>query len=137
MSDIRWLLRSHALGILISAAVLLPPFAAVSQTAKSTATATATAESVLRVVPHANLTLLDPGWTSIYITRNHGYLIYDTLFALDSSGKPRPQMVDTWTESPDRLTWTFKLRYGLKWHDGQNVTAEDYVASLKRWAKRE
>ena len=133
MSDIKWLQRSQALGILISAAVLSLPSAGIAQTAKSIPTT----ESVLRVVPHANLTLLDPGWTSIYITRNHGYLIYDTLFALDSSGKPRPQMVDTWTESPDRLTWTFKLRDGLKWHDGQPVTAEDCVASLKRWAKRD
>lgn len=133
MSDIRWLQKSQALGILISVAVLLPPSVAVSQTVKSIPTT----ESVLRVVPHANLTLLDPGWTSIYITRNHGYLIYDTLFALDSGGKPRPQMIDTWSESPDRLTWTFKLRDGLKWHDGQDVTAEDCVASLKRWAKRD
>ncbi len=133
MSDIKWLRRSQALGILLSAAVLFPPTAGISQTAKSTPTT----ESVLRVVPHANLTLLDPGWTSIYITRNHGYMIYDTLFALDSSGKSRPEMVDTWTESPDRLTWTFKLRDGLKWHDGQPVTAEDCVASLKRWAKRD
>src|SRR5262249_3327929 len=93
-------------------------------------------KSVLRVVPNAPLQLLDPIWTSVYITRNHGYLIYDTLFALDSSGIPRPQMVDSWTASPDGLTWTFKLRDGLKWHDGANVTAEDCVASLQRWGKR-
>jgi peptide/nickel transport system substrate-binding protein len=93
-------------------------------------------QSVLRVVPNANLILLDPIWTSIYITRNHGYLIYDTLFALDASGEPQPQMVDSWTESQDGLTWEFKLREGLMWHDGEDVTAEDCVASLRRWARR-
>ncbi len=93
-------------------------------------------QSVLRVVPHANLTLLDPTWTSIYITRNHGYMIYDTLFAVDAEGRPKPQMVDSWTTSPDGMTWTFKLRDGLRWHDGAAVTAEDCVASLKRWGKR-
>lgn len=92
--------------------------------------------SVLRVVPHAPLVVLDPTWTSIYITRNHGYMIYDTLFAIDAEGKPRPQMVDTWTTSDDGLTWTFKLRDGLKWHDGADVTADDCIASLKRWAVR-
>lgn len=92
--------------------------------------------SVLRVVPHAPLVVLDPTWTSIYITRNHGYMIYDTLFALDAEGTPRPQMVDTWTTSDDGLTWTFKLRDGLKWHDGADVTADDCIASLKRWAVR-
>lgn len=92
--------------------------------------------SLLRVVPHAPLVVLDPTWTSIYITRNHGYMIYDTLFAIDAEGKPRPQMVDTWTTSDDGLTWTFKLRDGLKWHDGADVTADDCIASLKRWAVR-
>lgn len=92
--------------------------------------------SLLRVVPHAPLVVLDPTWTSIYITRNHGYMIYDTLFAIDAEGKPRPQMVDTWTRSDDGLTWTFRLRDGLKWHDGADVTADDCIASLKRWAVR-
>ncbi|HWK95912.1 MAG TPA: ABC transporter substrate-binding protein, partial [Pseudolabrys sp.] len=92
--------------------------------------------SLLRVVPHAPLVVLDPTWTSIYITRNHGYMIYDTLFAIDAEGKPRPQMVDTWETSSDGLTWTFKLRDGLKWHDGADVTAEDCIASLKRWSVR-
>lgn len=96
----------------------------------------AASPSVLRVVPHANLVVLDPTWTSIYITRNHGYMIYDTLFAYDAEGKVRPQMVDTWTTSPDGLIWTFKLRDGLKWHDGKPVTAEDCIASLRRWAVR-
>ncbi len=97
----------------------------------------ASAETVLRVIPHADLKNLDPIWTTAYISRNHGYLIYDTLFALDENFKPQPQMVDTWTVSDDDLVWTFKLRDGLKWHDGADVTAEDCVASLERWGKRD
>ncbi|MEM1045255.1 MAG: ABC transporter substrate-binding protein [Pseudomonadota bacterium] len=97
----------------------------------------ASAETVLRVIPHADLKNLDPIWTTAYISRNHGYLIYDTLFAMDEDFKPQPQMVDTYTVSDDKLTWTFVLRDGLKWHDGADVTAEDCIASLKRWGARD
>jgi peptide/nickel transport system substrate-binding protein len=97
----------------------------------------AAAESVLRVIPHADLKNLDPIWTTAYISRNHGYLVYDTLFAMDESFTPRPQMVEDWSTSDDGLTWTFNLRAGLKWHDGAPVTAADCVASLERWGKRD
>ena len=100
-------------------------------------TSDAFAEKVLRVIPHADLKNLDPIWTTAYISRNHGYLIYDTLFAMDESFKPQPQMVESWTTSDDKLTWTFKLRDGLKWHDGADVTAEDCIVSLQRWGKRD
>lgn len=93
--------------------------------------------STLRVAVHAPLDNLDPIATTAYITRTHGYLVYDTLFALNASYEPKPQMVDTWTVSPDEKTWTFKLRDGLKWSDGTNVTAADCVASLQRWGKRD
>jgi peptide/nickel transport system substrate-binding protein len=98
---------------------------------------TATAETVLRVIPHADLKNLDPIWTTAYISRNHGYLIYDTLFAMDESFKPQPQMVDTWEVSDDAMTWTFTLRDGLKFHDGAPVTSADVIASLERWGKRD
>ena len=91
----------------------------------------------LKVVMHSDLKILDPIWTTAYIVRNHGYLIYDTLFALDRNLQVKPQMVDTWTVSDDKLTWTFTLRDGLQWHDGAPVTAEDCVISLRRWAARE
>ncbi len=91
----------------------------------------------LRVAPHAELKVLDPIWTTAYITRSHGYLVYDTLFSMNEMLEPEPQMVDTWSLSDDKKTWTFKLREGLKWHDGTNVTAEDCVASLERWGKRD
>jgi peptide/nickel transport system substrate-binding protein len=98
----------------------------------------ASAESVLRVVPHADLKNLDPIWTTAYITRNHGYLIYDTLFAIDDKLKPQPQMVESMPEvSADGLTYTFKLREGLKWHDGSDVTTADVIPSIQRWGKRD
>lgn len=97
----------------------------------------AQSNSVLRVIPHADLKNLDPIWTTAYITRNHGYLVYDTLFSMDENFKPQPQMVDTWEVSDDKKTWTFTLREGLKFHDGQPVTAEDCIASLKRWGARD
>jgi peptide/nickel transport system substrate-binding protein len=95
------------------------------------------AEGTLRVVPHADLKNTDPIWTTAYITRNHGYMIYDTLFALDEKLQPQPQMVDTWNVSADGLRYTFTLRPGLKWHDGEPVRAADCVASIQRWGKRD
>src|SRR5688572_8127368 len=93
--------------------------------------------SVLRVIPHADLKNIDPIWTTAYISRNHGYMIYDTLFAMDANLRPQPQMVDKWEESADRKTWTFVLRDGLSFHDGKPVTADDCAASLSRWMKRD
>lgn len=91
----------------------------------------------LKVVMHSDVKVLDPIWSGAYITRNHGYMLYDTLFAMDEKFQVKPQMVDSFTTSDDGLTWTFKLRDGLEWHDGQPVTAEDCVASLKRWSARD
>jgi peptide/nickel transport system substrate-binding protein len=91
----------------------------------------------LRFVPHADLKILDPIWTTAYITRNHGYMVYDTLFALDANLQLRPQMVDRHTASRDGMKYSFTLRDGLKFHDGQPVTAEDCVMSIKRWAARD
>ena len=91
---------------------------------------------VIRSVPIGNLQIVDPIWTTAYITRNHAYMVWDTLFALDADNKPQPQMVDTWSVSDDKLTYTFTLRDGLKWHDGPPVTAADCVASLGAGAPR-
>jgi peptide/nickel transport system substrate-binding protein len=95
------------------------------------------AGGTLKIVPHADLKNTDPIWTTAYITRNHGYMIYDTLFSLDEKLQPQPQMVDTWKVSDDGLTYTFTLRPGLQWHDGAPVRAADCVASIKRWGKRD
>jgi len=90
-----------------------------------------------KVVMHSDVKILDPVFSGAYITRNHGYMIYDTLFAVDEKLEVKPQMVDQWETSPDGLTWTFTLRDGLEWHDGQPVTSEDCIASLKRWSARD
>ncbi len=97
----------------------------------------ANAEKVLRVVPHADLKNVDPIWTTAYITRNHGYMVYDTLFAADENLKIHPQMVGEYSISDDGLVYTMTLRDGLKWHDGTPVTSEDCIASIKRWGKRD
>jgi peptide/nickel transport system substrate-binding protein len=95
------------------------------------------AQSTLRMVAHADLKILDPIWSTANITRNHGYMVYDVLFALDADFKVQPQMVEKYEVSADRLTWTFILRDGLEWHDGKPVTAEDCVASIRRWGARD
>ena len=96
----------------------------------------APAETTLRVVPQAELKVLDPFWTTSQLTQAHGLMVYDQLFALDSKLVPQPQMVDRWSTSADGLTWDFTLRPGLRFSDGSEVTARDAVASLKRWAAR-
>jgi peptide/nickel transport system substrate-binding protein len=97
----------------------------------------AMAGTTIRAVMHSDLKILDPIWTTAYITRDHGYLIYDTLFAMNDQQQPQPQMVDSWHVSADKLIYTFTLRDGLKWHDGAPVTSEDCIASIKRWAARD
>src|SRR5262245_28769248 len=94
-------------------------------------------EKVLRVVPQADLEILDTVWSTAAVTRNHGYMIYDTLFGMDSRGKIAPQMVDKYEISPDKKTWTFTLRDGLEFHDGTPVTVDDVIASLERWTQRD
>ena len=87
----------------------------------------------LRFVPQAALKVFDPIWTTAYVTRNHGYLVYDTLFGSDENYQIKPQMVDRTSVSADGMKYTFTLRDGLRWHDGQPVLSEDCVESLKRW----
>lgn len=92
---------------------------------------------VLKFIPQADLRILDPIATTAYITRNHGYMVYDTLFAMDEKFQVKPQMVDKWELSKDRLTYTFTLRSGLKFHDSTPVRSADCIASIERWAKRD
>ncbi|MGY3609066.1 MULTISPECIES: ABC transporter substrate-binding protein [unclassified Bradyrhizobium] len=92
------------------------------------------AGKTITAVMHSDLRVIDPIMTTAYISRDHGYMVYDTLLATDSNFKIQPQMAD-WKVSDDKLTYTFTLRDGLKWHDGTPVTAEDCVASLQRWGK--
>jgi peptide/nickel transport system substrate-binding protein len=89
----------------------------------------------LRFVPFADLAVLDPHATTSYVTRGHALMVYDTLFGLDSSMRPQPQMLEGFTTSEDGLRWTLTLRDGLRFHDGEPVLARDAVASLARWGK--
>src|SRR5262245_39935209 len=97
----------------------------------------AMAQKVLKFIPQADLRILDPIATTGYITRNHGYMVYDTLFAINEKFEVKPQMVDKWEVSKDQLTYTFTLRDGLKFHDGAPVKSADCIASIERWAKRD
>src|SRR6266481_2814990 len=91
----------------------------------------------LRFIAGSDLRVLDPIWTTAGITRAHGYMVYDTPFALDAKFRPQPQMVGDYNISPDQLLYTFTLRDGLKFHDGEPVRGTDCVASLQRWMVRD
>ena len=123
----RWKSLTVASSVIYSALVL-----SVSPSSQ----AFAAGQKTITAVMHSDLRIIDPGFTTAYITRDHGYMVYDTLLATDANFKVQPQMAD-WRISDDKLTYTFTLRDGLKWHDGMPVTAEDCVASLKRWGKND
>jgi peptide/nickel transport system substrate-binding protein len=91
----------------------------------------------LRAVMHSDLKILDPIWTTAYIVRNHGYMIYDTLLSMDEKLAVKPQMVDKWEIGGDEVTYTFTLRDGLLFHDGQKVTTADVIASIQRWGSKD
>jgi peptide/nickel transport system substrate-binding protein len=95
------------------------------------------AEKPLRLVINVGLQVLDPIVGTSFVTRNFAYMVFDTLVAMDGKGVIRPQMLQGWQASDDGLTYTFTLRPGLEWHDGTPVTAEDCVASIKRWGGRD
>jgi len=95
------------------------------------------ATRTLKFVPQIDVPLLDPVVTSAYISRNHGFVVFDTLFGQDGAFKAQPQMVDGFTTEPDGRTWRLTLRDGLRFHDGTPVLARDCVASVNRWGKRD
>jgi len=107
----------------LSAAVLAKP--AIAQPART-----------LRFVPQGNLNNPDPVWTTTTLARNHGLMIWDTLYAVDGGLNPRPQMVEGHELRDDGRTWRFTLRDGLRFHDNEPVRSVDCVASIQRWAKR-
>lgn len=109
----------------------------VAATGGLAAPAIAQGAKVLRFVPQANLANFDPIWGTQYVVRNAAALVWDTLYGIDDQIRPQRQMVEKEEVSADGLTWTFKLRSGLKFHDGTNVTAKDVVASLARWSARD
>lgn len=94
-------------------------------------------QSVLRIVPHTDLAVVDPMWTTALITRTHGYAVFDTLYGTNANFEAQPQMVESHTLSGDHLIWTLTLRDNLLFHDGTPVTAADAVASVLRWWRRD
>src|SRR6201994_923614 len=95
------------------------------------------AARTLRFVPQADLANFDPIWGTQYVVRNAAALVWDMLYGLDSSLQPQRQMAESEDVTDDGLIWTFRLRPGLKFHDGEPVLAKDVVASLSRWAARD
>jgi peptide/nickel transport system substrate-binding protein len=116
--------------------LLLSSAAVAAATRLATPAQAAAPSNTLRFVPQADIQVLDPIASSNYNTRNFAYMVWDTLFAFDAEFRPQPQMVERWSVSEDGLTYDFTLRDGLLWHDGTPVRAQDCVASLQRWAKK-
>lgn len=109
-----------------SAAALAAPAIARAQTSR-----------VLRFVPDADLALMDPTWVTAYQTRDHGFMVYDTLFGQDQNYAPKPQMLEGYTVEADGLQWKLVLRPGLLFHDGEPVLSRDAAASIRRWMRRD
>ncbi|MCJ2054178.1 ABC transporter substrate-binding protein [Methylobacterium sp. J-070] len=101
------------------------------------ALAQGTAARTLKFIPQADLTVLDPIWTTAYVTRNHGLAVFDTLYGTDATYAAQPQMVAGHTVEDDGKLWRLTLRPGLTFHDGSPVLARDCVASIARWGKRD
>lgn len=112
---------------LLAGAQALPGFAIAQPAAART----------LRFIPQADVGTLDPIFTTAYVTRNHGLMVWDTLYGVDRNFRPHPQMVEGHVTEQDGKLWTLTLRPGLKWHDGTPVLARDCVASIKRWQRRD
>lgn len=93
--------------------------------------------SLLRYVPAADIASLDPVWTTASQTRDHAFMVYDTLYGLDEALEPQPQMVESHTVEDDGRRWTLRLRPGLLFHDNTPVLARDCVASIRRWGRRD
>src|SRR5262245_62810493 len=110
--------RTFVKGSVATAAAMSAPGLLHAQSAPAKA-------STVRAVLHGDLKIFDPIWTTANMTGNHGLLIYDTLFGLDDARNVQPQMVDKWGISDDKKTYTFTLRDGLRFHDGQAVTSSD------------
>ena len=124
--------RRTVLKTAAAAALALPSRFAIAQSANGAGT-----NKLLRYIPTADLSVLDPSWTTTQVSITHGYYVFDTLFALNSEQKPQPQMAESVSTSEDGRVWDIKLRDGLTFHDGEKVLARDAAASLKRWAARD
>src|ERR1700761_4175044 len=91
----------------------------------------------LKFIPQSDVSVIDPIWSTAYNSRNHGYMVFDTLFGMDSQYQIQPQMLAGVVTAADGRQWDLTLRDGLVFHDGTKVLAKDCVASIKRWAARD
>jgi peptide/nickel transport system substrate-binding protein len=112
-------------------------FLAAAATLAMPSLARAASATTLRFVPDADLVSLDPVWTTSYQSRDHGFLVYDTLFGLDAAYRPVPQMLEGAATEADGKVWKLTLREGLLFHDNEKVRAADCVASIRRWGRRD
>ena len=87
---------------------------------------------MLKFIPQSDLSVLDPVWSGAYVVRNHGLMVFDTLYGMDATYQIQPQMADGHRVEDDGKTWLITLREGLTWHDGGKVIARDCVASIRR-----
>ncbi len=101
------------------------------------AIARAADSKLLKFIPEGDLPVLDPIWTTATNARNHGYLVFDTLYGQDADYAMQPQMVAGHVVENDGKQWTITLRDGLMFHDGTPVRAQDVVPSIKRFAARD
>ena len=101
------------------------------------AVARAASRTTLRFSPQQDLVVLDPVTTTAYTSRNHGYMVFDTLYGMDAQFQPQPQMLEGHRIEAGGTQWDLMLRPGLLFHDDTPVLARDCVASIKRWAKRD
>ncbi len=99
--------------------------------------ARADAVRTLKFIPQSDVTILDPIFTTAYVTRNHAYLVFDTLFGQDAAYRPTLQMLQSASTENDGLAWRLTLRPGLRFHDNSPVLARDCVASIRRWMRRD
>ena len=97
----------------------------------------AQSQTTLRFIPVIDLTFIDPIYSTAQVSRNHGFMVYDTLYGMNSALEVSPQMVSGHVVSNDERQWDLTLRDGLLWHDGERVLARDCVASIRRWAARD
>ena len=83
----------------------------------------------------ANINGLDQMTSGTISTRNIAMNIFESLMTRDENFSPILELADSMTESPDHLTYTFKLRQGIRFHNGKEMTSADVVASFDRYAK--
>ena len=120
--------RRNFLGVAATAALGRAPLAQPAMGGKA---------KTLIHVPQANLTSLDPVWTTALVTRNYAAMAFETLYGRDEQLNPQPQMVEDHQVENNGLRWTMRLRDGLAFHDREKVLVRDCVASLRRWTKRD